>query len=274
MTTATNFSANAATNFSANATNFSADGSDNFPTTPLANFSMINVVVLVFVLLIILVVLILIPSNDIDLHPITRASSKINTSAKTVGGWRFPHSVNTMHVVVDEQNLVFGFKQKAKVMENYKKFMQEKYKAQGYNRVVMHIVTKVESAIDVYRHMLGDSCYLYVSHGEKNPQGKHHMRGHDDLLALVVASKLTRARHDVVLSSNDTYRDVARFIEISPFKATMYGKKIKTLKINPAELVDDITLYQKINGDRLRKKTTDKFLASQVLKYGWDSKRT
>lgn len=191
------------------------------------------------------------------------------------GRMREAHCINTMHVVVDEQNLVHGFKFPAQIMANFGQFMLEKYRAKGYKKVVMHIVTKVQGAAETYKGLVRtrsgsarpDVQYrLYISEGKKNPPGPHYMRGHDDFLALVVAADLTRGRHDVVLSSNDRYQDAAKFIKIEPFNA-IYNKR--RIKLNPAEFAPDLTLFQKINADRLRKKDTNKFLASQVAKYGW-----
>ena len=206
-----------------------------------------------------------------------------------VAGWQHPTGTDTLHAVVDEQNIAYGSSDRAQLMKDLHASLKTAYKKTGYRRVVIHAVTKVPAALHTYSNLISKDFLLYVAGTpqpacpqhpasmQPNPPKprdyrrrarhpastrhpasiRHHaMRGYDDMLALLVAAELYRERQDIVILSNDRFRDLDEFVKIAPFVATRYGPgPPSVIKIVPANHASDLTLFHKLNDGYFTKKT-------------------
>lgn len=183
--------------------------------------------------------------------------------------WDQPPDNNTIHVIVDEQNIVYGFTHPDKIIKALYDELHEKYKTLGYKRTVMHVVTKVEHASTIYDKIINKNLILYIAKPIKknNHVNMHHLRGYDDLMALIITADLYKSLNDVVVVSNDKFRDVTKFTDIAPFTVTKYNSITTTQKINPIDYKSYMSLFKKLNDGYFTKATSQDFLNRMSAKY-------
>jgi hypothetical protein len=138
-----------------------------------------------------------------------------------------------------------------------KKYLHKKYPTR---RIKMHIITKNTNQIDYIdeldeyenRYDWGeDSLYIanttfdteIISQTSKN----HHLRGRDDLLALILALEHLDKGENILIISNDKYRDFNILYEMPEFNMIhMYKNQINKRHINPAKFRFTAPRFKKI----------------------------
>lgn len=119
-------------------------------------------------------------------------------------------------------------------------------RAHPSKKIQMHIVTKNSNQLNYTDELYklkaraGPDDILYIANTVfdtnkiSQSQAKHHLRGRDDFLMLLMALEHQDRGEDVLVLSNDNFRDVDKMHEISPFNAiVLHRDKLDKRHIDP-----------------------------------------
>lgn len=170
--------------------------------------------------------------------------------------------IKPLHVFLDERNFYYYAKKsnntinnnphgKSKSETSLKKLKQ--YLKKRYNRqIIMHIITKNTNGVDFSKELdeyttrydtsqtstdiLHIANTVYDTEKISNTRDKHHLRGRDDFLAILLAYEYLDKGNDILIISNDKFRDIPQMYQMPEFnEITMsQGQIINQRHINPS----------------------------------------
>jgi hypothetical protein len=178
-----------------------------------------------------------------------------STISSIIGGKEKRNKTPILNVFLDERNFYFATHtgnvynktlQPTFTLDQLKKYLKEKYPQKV---IKMHIITKNSNTVnytdefDSYDDRYNsDTDILYIANTTYDTEkisktsNTHHLRGRDDFLALLLALEYLDKGEEILIISNDKFKDMPFMYEMPAFNMIRIdGENIEKRHINPSK---------------------------------------